>query len=141
MPSKITAITTTPSVAAGAIGGSESHRSCDVAEEGPLFAQDETLALRECEILHALGVGAQPGAIALVVGETGEGNQSPADIVRALVRQEIADEMAAGAGDELAPALRVLAKSIQLRRVDFVADETGDRHGLLLQSPRVNNSG
>src|SRR6185295_5619960 len=51
------------------------------------------------------------------------------DIVRALVRHEVADQVAAGAGNELAPALCVLAKGIELERVDLVADETSDRHG------------
>src|SRR5262245_46617925 len=95
MPSKITAITASPSVAARAIRGCDCHRPFDVCEERALFTQDEALALREREVLHALGVGAQAGAIALVVGEAGERDQSPADIVRALVRQEVADQVAA----------------------------------------------
>jgi hypothetical protein len=45
------------------------------------------------------------------------------------VRQIVADELAAAAGNDAKPALRVLPERLALERVDLVADEAGDAQG------------
>src|SRR5690349_21160297 len=75
-----------------------------VLQEGPLLGEDEALLLREGEVLAAGGIGFEARAIRLVVGEAGERDQSPRDVVGPFVRQVVAHEVAAAAGDDLEPA-------------------------------------
>jgi len=98
--------------------------------EVPLLAHDEALGLRHCEILKRLGILLQTRLIGLVRSETLESNQPPADIVGSLPRKEVANQMPTAAGNDAAPALRILLEGIPLKGIDFVADDAGDRHSV-----------
>ena len=78
---------------------------------------------------RALGVAAQGGAVALVGGEAVKADQAPGDVVAAFVRQKVAEQLAAAAGNDAAPGLGVAAEGLALEGVDLVADEAGDGHG------------
>jgi len=115
----------------GAGQGRAVERAGDGGNEVALLAQDQAPALGEGEILPRLRVGPKPGAVGLVGGEAGAGDQAPGDVVRALVRQEVADQVPAGARDEPAPvggvglelgALAAAFLKTALRRQWFVQD-------------------
>ncbi|CAG9220651.1 hypothetical protein BCAR13_420124 [Paraburkholderia caribensis] len=105
------------------------ERPADNFREGPFFAQDEAPGLRHGEVFDRCGIGAQPRAIRFVSGEAVERNQAPRDVVRPFVRQEIAEQMAAAARNDVSPVLGVLPERVALERIDLIADETGDCHG------------
>ncbi|MCY1374074.1 hypothetical protein D9M69_613900 [compost metagenome] len=100
-----------------------------VFEPGPFLAQDEALCLRQLEVGAAFGVVAQHRAVALVGGEAVETDQAPGDVIAAFVRQEVAEQVAAAAGNDAAPGLGVAAEGLALEGVDLIADEAGDGHG------------
>ena len=79
--------------------------------------------LGEAEIGGAFRVGLQPRAIGLVGGQAVERDQPPGDVVGALVRQEVADEVAAAARDDATPVAGVFGERVALERIDLVADE------------------
>ena len=74
--------------------------------------------LGEAEVRHAFGVGAQAGAVGLVGGEAGEGDEREGDVVRALVRHPVADEIAAAARDDGEPAAGVVLEGVAPERVE-----------------------
>ena len=67
------------------------QRPLDDLDEVALLAQDQPFGLGHLEILARLGIVLQPRPIALVRREAVEGDQPPRHVVRALVRQEVAD--------------------------------------------------
>src|SRR5438067_2110699 len=81
------------------------------------------------EVRHAFGILAQPRTIGLVGGETLEGDQRKGDVVGALMRHEIADQVAAAFRDDGEPALRIFLELRALEGIELVADEDGDGHG------------
>ena len=83
-------------------------------EKGPLFDQNKFILLRKIEICLPLGVRLDPRAISFIRGEAFEGNQSIGDVVRALVRHPIAEEVAAAFRDDGEPTPRVLLEGIAL---------------------------
>jgi hypothetical protein len=85
--------------------------------------------LRELEVGAALGVGLEPRAVGLVVGEARERDEAVGDVVRAFVRQEVAEQFAAAARNDGEPAPRIGGEGLALERVDLVADAAGDGHG------------
>src|SRR5262245_24194301 len=98
------------------------------AQEGPLLAQDETPGLRHSEVGLRRIVRAEPRAVGLVRGQALERDHGPGDVVRALVRQEVAEQAAAQARDGAPPVGRVLAEPLALKRIELITDEAGD-HG------------
>ena len=104
-------------------------RARDRFDESTFLAQDEPSHLCECEVLTALRIGFQPRPVRLVRGKTLERDQSPRDVVGALVRQEITDQIPTTAGNDPAPVFGVLTERFALGRVDVVADEARDGHG------------
>src|SRR5262249_22649529 len=94
--------------------------------------QDEAALLGALEIGAALGIGAQAGAIGLVGGEAVERNQRHGDVVGALVRHPVAQEIAAAARDDRQPALGIGLELGALEGIELVADEHGHGHGSLL---------
>src|SRR5439155_23942816 len=72
------------------------------------------------------GLQSRPGE--LVRREALARDQSPGDVVGALVRKEIADEVSATTRDDARPVLSILPESVALERVDLVPDETGHSH-------------
>jgi len=97
--------------------------------ERALLAQDEALFLCQRKVGAAFGVSAQSGTVGLVGGQRVKADQTPGLVVAAFVRQEVAQQMAAAAGNDLAPAARVFGKRLALKGIDFVANEAGD-HGV-----------
>src|SRR5690242_19524385 len=113
-------------------------RSCDdLAQERSLLREDEPVLLREIELGHAFLVLAQPRAIGLVGGQAFEGDQREGDVVGALVRHPIAQEIAAAARNNGLPALRILLELRALERIELIANEQGDGHG----NPPLGNLG
>src|SRR5262249_37982383 len=101
----------------------------NLAQKCPLLAQDELAFFREAEIRHALGITAQLRTIVFVGRQIFEGDQREGDVVGALMRHEIADQIAAAARDDFQPALGILLELGALERIDLVADEYGDGQG------------
>src|SRR5262249_29436787 len=89
-------------------------------EERPLLAADEALRLRHLEIARAFRILRQPRAVGLIRGEALEADERPADVVGPLVRQEVAEQLAAAARDDAAPVARVLRERVALERIDLV---------------------
>ena len=88
--------------------------------------------MRDGEILAPLRIRLEARAVRLVRGEALEGDHAPGDVVSALVRQEVADELAAALGNDRSPIARVLGESFALKGIDGLADDDGDGHGWLL---------
>src|SRR6516164_2237237 len=101
-------------------------------KEGALLAQDESPLLSEAEVCRPVRGGLEARAIGLVGSQAVEGNEPKGHIVGALVRQEVADELAAALGNDRSPIARVLGESFALKGIDGVADDDGDGHGWLL---------
>ena len=87
---------------------------------------------REAEVRRAVRVGLEAGAIGLVGGEAFERDQRERDVVGALVRHEIAEQVAAAFRDDGLPAPGILLERVALERIEHVADAAGDGHGCLL---------
>src|SRR6202008_239239 len=74
-----------------------------------------------------------PRAIGLIGGKAFERDQRKGDVVGALMRHPVADEIAAAARDDLEPVPRIFLELRALERIELVADEHGDgRHGNLI---------
>src|SRR5262249_9932294 len=100
----------------------------DLAQKGPLLSKDELVRFGEVEVGHAFGVTAQPRAIGLIGGKALERDQREGDVVGALMRHPVADEVAAAARDDREPAFGIFLELRALERIELVADEHGDRH-------------
>src|SRR5437870_1094805 len=98
----------------------------DHLQESPFFTQNEALRLRQREVLATLRILLQPRTIGLISGQAVERDQTPRDVIGALVWKKIPDEMASTARDDAAPIFRVLLESIALEGIDLIADEAGD---------------
>ena len=107
----------------------------DRFQEGPLLSDDDAVVDCETEIIPGFHVCLQFRAIGLIGCEAVETDEAPGDVIRPFVRQEVTDELAAAAGDDASPGLRVLAEVLEFERVDLIADETGDFHGLSRWGP------
>ena len=77
-------------------------------------------------------VGADARPVGLVGGEALERDQREGDVVGALVRHPVADEVAAAARDDLDPALGVGLERAAPEGIELVADENRDGHGARL---------
>jgi len=98
----------------------------DAEAKAMLLEGLDALLLRELEVGAGLGVGPEPGAVGLVIGQRVEADQSSGLIVPALPGQPITEQPAAEARNDAAPALGVAAESVSLKRVDLIADKAGD---------------
>src|ERR1700733_11599759 len=103
-----------------------------LAQERPLFRQNNLVFLGEIEIRHAFAVGAKPRPIGFIGRETFEGNQRRRDVVGALMRHPVADQIAAASGNDGQPAFGVFLEQRALERIELVADENGNGHEGLL---------
>src|SRR5262249_39378433 len=102
-------------------------------QEGALLAQDEALLLCKAEIGGAFTIGLEPRVVGLVGGEAVERNQRIADVVGALMRHPIAEEISAALGNDGEPPPGVFFEGVALKRIELVADEDRDGHGSLLK--------
>jgi len=102
------------------------HRAFDVLEKAPFLAPDEAVLGGEGEVGAAIRIRLQARAVGLVVGPARERDQAPGDVVRALVRQEAANEIAAAARVDAAPIPGLGDECGTLCRVDRAADEAAD---------------
>src|SRR5437870_976977 len=82
-----------------------------------------TFLHRRSTVSAAIRIGFKPSAINFLRLEAVERDQAPCDIVGALVRNEVADEMTAASWNDLPPIRRILLEGITLERIDLVADE------------------
>src|SRR5450432_1284521 len=101
-------------------------------EKGALFAQDEALRLRERKIFPGCGVLLQARPIGFVSREGFGLDESPSDMVGAFVRQKVADQIGAAAGNDALPVFGVGLERGALKWIDVVADEADDAHGPIL---------
>src|SRR5262245_15218643 len=104
----------------------------DAAQERALLGEDETLFLGELEVGHALRVLAQARAVGLVRREAVERDEREGDVVGALVRHPVTDEIAAALRNDGHPVLGILLELVALEGFELVADEHRHGHGLLL---------
>src|SRR5262249_26060587 len=88
--------------------------------------QDEPPFLRHPEILLSLGIRPQSRAILLVRREALERNQSPTDVVRPLIGQEVTHQVPAASRNDPPPILGILLKCIPLERINLVPIHTGN---------------
>src|ERR1700744_3413879 len=100
------------------------ERALDHFCKSTFFPKNETLRLSKTEIVQRRGIGTQPRAIRFVRREAIESDEAPRDVVRAFVRQEVADQMAAAARNDFAPRFGVLPERVALERIDLIADKT-----------------
>src|SRR6478752_2808143 len=100
----------------------------DLAQERALLGEDELVLLGKTEIGHAFAVGTQPRPVAFIGGETLERDQREGDVVSALMRHPVADQVAAAFRDDGEPVFRILLELGALERIELVADENGDGH-------------
>src|SRR5579872_2853716 len=99
-----------------------------------LLTQDQALPARHVEILPCLGVGTQFRTVSFVGCQALEGDQSPRDVIRAFVGEEIPHQMATTARDDAPPVGGVLPECIPLKRIDLVTDDAGDGRRLARRS-------
>ena len=107
----------------------QAQRAIHALGKAALLAQDKALVLRQSEVGAAFRVRAQAGTVGLVRSERVKADQPPGLVVAAFVRQEVAQQVAAAAGDDLAPSARVVGECLALKGVDLVTDEAGN-HGV-----------
>src|SRR6201996_287459 len=109
--------------------GRHAEGSIDHFDEISFFAQDELPVLREGKVLASLRVRSQTCLVTLISSQAVEGNQAPTHVVCAFIRKEIADKMAAAAGNNAAPVLGVFLKIVPLIWVDLIANDADNGHG------------
>ena len=96
---------------AGVAPGGDAERAFDGLEEGALLAQDEAPGCANAKFARAVGIGLEARAVGLVGGEESKRDQAPGDRRWCLVRQEVADQVAAAARDDAAPVRGVGART------------------------------
>src|SRR5262245_24931310 len=100
-------------------------------EKGTFLAQDEALLLRKAEVGGAFAIGLEPRTVSFVGGEPIERNQPIGDVVGALMRHPIAEEISAALRNDGEPTPRVVFEGVALKGVELIADEDRDGHGSL----------
>src|SRR5262245_52153076 len=98
------------------------HSECtlDRFDERPFLAQDEPALGRVGEVRAPVRIGLQSSSIGLVRRKGLEPDESPGDVVGPLVRQEIAEQRSAAAGNDAAPGFRVGPERLALEGIDLV---------------------
>src|SRR6185437_436997 len=102
--------------------GGDAERSVNDFYKVTFFAKNETFGVRCGEIVARLGIGLQLLFVGFVRRKAVESDQSPGHVVRALIRQEVTNQMTTAPGDNVAPVRCVLFKGFSLVRIDFVSD-------------------
>jgi hypothetical protein len=59
-----------------------------------------------------------------------ERNQAPRDVIGAFMGEKVSDQMTAAAGNDPTPLFGILLEGRALKRVDLVANEAGNGHGV-----------
>lgn len=90
------------------------------------------MLLREIEICNTLCIGLQPRAIGFILRQTGKRDQRERDVVGAFMGHPVAEQIASAFRNDGEPPLRVGFKHVPLKRIELVADENGNGHGMLL---------
>jgi len=98
------------------------HPLCERA----LLAKNEALILRQCKVRTAIRVCAQPRTVGLVGSQGLKADQAPGLVVAAFMRQKVAQQMAAAAVNDMAPAARVVGNRLALKGIDVVENEACD---------------
>src|SRR6185312_3305562 len=94
-----------------------------------LLVDDEAPLRRELQVVACLRILVQPLLIALVGGQAVEtADDPPADIVRALPGQEVADQGGAAARNDPAPPGGIFLERIALIGIDLISDDADDGH-------------
>src|ERR1035441_5503329 len=104
-------------------------RSLHYFDEVSLFAENETLGLCHEKVFTRFRIRLQTRFVALIRCQAVECNQTPGNIVRAFVRQEISDQVSTASRNDSAPIFGVLLECVSLERIDLVADEARNHHG------------
>src|SRR5262245_60272743 len=104
----------------------QGESAIDYLHEVSFFTENDTFTLRCGEILQRFGIGTKARAVGFVCGEVVERDQSPRDIVRAFVWQEIANQVPAAARNDPPPVFGVGFEFVTLERIDLVANDASD---------------
>src|SRR5260370_4586149 len=108
--------------------------SVDHFHEGSVVGKDQALALCHVELLTRFLTRLQTCSVMIVRGEAVERDQPPCNVVCALMREEISDEVPTASRNNAAPVLGVLFETVALEWVDLIADNAGDLHWCWLTS-------
>src|SRR5262249_26859365 len=100
-------------------------------QKGTFLAQDEASLLRKAEVGGAFAIGLEPRTVGFVGGEAIERNQRIGDVVGALMRHPIAEEIFAALRSDGETTPREVLEGVALKRIELVADEDRDGHGSL----------
>src|SRR5215472_1928414 len=111
------------------VGRRQAERPIHHFKKSSFFAEHKPLGLREGKIRACFRIGLEPLTITLVGGQIIEGNQAPGDVVCALVRKKISNQVAAASRNDACPGFRILPKCVLLERINLIADEAGNSHG------------
>src|SRR5438094_6209691 len=84
------------------------------------------LASAAAKLLRASGSAFSFFLYGFVRRKAVESDQSPGDVIRALIRQKVAHEMTTAPWDDMAPDLCVIFEGISLVWIDFVSDDAGN---------------
>jgi hypothetical protein len=95
-------------------------------EESAILSQQELLLPGEFIVLAAQRVLAQALPIGLIGSQAVEGVDAVGERRRAFMRTEIADQIGAATRYRLTPVACVVLELGFLRRIDVIANETGD---------------
>jgi hypothetical protein len=100
-------------------------------EERAFFAQDESQPLCGGEIVAAVRIGFEPHPIGFIRRQAGKADETPRDIVTALVRQKVAHQVSAATRDDMAPSFCVLLEGFALKGVYLIANEAHNAHRMV----------
>jgi hypothetical protein len=86
--------------------------------------------LRQGKILSTFGILFYATAIRLVRGQGLERNQAPRDVIGAFMGEKVSDQMTSATRNDPTPLFGILLEGGALKRVDLVANEAGNGHGV-----------
>lgn len=95
-----------------------------LAQEAALLANDKASVLSKLEIGCTLSIGLEARPISFVCRQALKRNQPIRNVVGALVRHPITDELAAAFGNDSQPIARLLLKALAFVRIKLISNET-----------------
>src|SRR5579864_2688581 len=102
------------------------ERAVNDLDEVALLAQDDACRPGPREVGRRVRVGLDAGLEALVGRQALERHDRPGDVIRAFVRKKVADQVAAAAGNDRAPVLRIRLERLSLEGVDLITNDATD---------------
>src|SRR4051812_11172357 len=100
----------------------------DRLQETSLFPENHAVVECQAEIIPRFLIRFELCTVRLVGREAVESDQAPANVIGAFVWHEITEQVAAAAGNDASPVLRVLAEILGLIRINLITDEYDNLH-------------